>query len=114
MRNREYRVSSESSCRPRRISQRAGGPRRLAATYSSTTSSGGNQMNKTWLFSSLAIVMSLVAAEPALSQIQKAKVTGGEVQGVVADTVASFKGIPFAAPPVGDFRWKAPQAVTPW
>jgi|GEM_PF-4253770 len=28
--------------------------------------------------------------------------------------VRSFKGIPFAAPPVGDLRWKEPQSVAPW
>jgi para-nitrobenzyl esterase len=38
----------------------------------------------------------------------------GPVQGVLADGVAAFKGIPFAAPPVGDLRWKAPQAPKPW
>ena len=47
----------------------------------------------------------------ALSQIQNVKSTGGQLQGVVVDGVASYKGIPFAAPPVGDLRWKAPQSV---
>jgi para-nitrobenzyl esterase len=28
--------------------------------------------------------------------------------------VSAYKGIPFAAPPVGDLRWKAPQAAHPW
>lgn len=42
--------------------------------------------------------------------------TVGKVSGALdADAgVYSFKGIPFAAPPVGDLRWKAPQPVTPW
>lgn len=40
----------------------------------------------------------------------------GKVSGVLsADrSVASFKGVPFAAPPVGDLRWKAPEPVKPW
>ena len=50
----------------------------------------------------------------AFSQIQNVKATGGQLQGVVADGVASFKGIPFAAPPVGDLRWKAPAPAKPW
>lgn len=42
------------------------------------------------------------------------RVEGGDVQGVVADGVESFKGIPFAAPPVGAWRWRPPQKVSPW
>lgn len=59
------------------------------------------------------LVCLLAVASTAVAQRQ-VKVTGGEIRGVEADGVASFKGIPFAAPPVGDLRWKAPQPVKPW
>jgi len=51
---------------------------------------------------------------PAYAQVQSANVTGGAVRGVVANGIASFKGIPFAAPPLGSNRWRSPQPVVPW
>ena len=42
------------------------------------------------------------------------RVDSGELQGVVADEVVSFKGIPFAAPPVGELRWRPPQPAAKW
>lgn len=43
-----------------------------------------------------------------------ASLASGPVQGVQLAQSAVFRGIPFAAPPVGDLRWKAPQPVAPW
>jgi para-nitrobenzyl esterase len=44
------------------------------------------------------------------------KIANGIVEGVVSPDgkVRTFKGIPYAAPPVGSLRWKAPQPVKPW
>lgn len=43
-------------------------------------------------------------------------IEGGQVQGVLLDStnVIAYKGVPFAAAPVGELRWKKPQPVTPW
>lgn len=69
-------------------------------------------MKRIWAVS--MITVSLAAATPALAQIGEANVTGGRIAGTVVDGVSEFKGIPFAAPPVGALRWKAPRAVKPW
>jgi para-nitrobenzyl esterase len=64
----------------------------------------------------LACVVMLAAAGSTLAQSQfdTVKVTGGTVQGVAGGNIVSFKGIPFAAPPIGDMRWHAPQPVKNW
>jgi len=67
-------------------------------------------MKKLWI----AIFLMGASAQLAVSQIQTARVTGGEVQGVVTGGISTFKGIPFAAPPAGDLRWKAPAPVKAW
>ena len=43
-------------------------------------------------------------------------IEGGQVQGVTTDLpgVIVYRGIPYAAPPIGELRWKEPQPVVPW
>ncbi len=40
----------------------------------------------------------------------------GPIRGLVEDGIATFRGIPYAAPPIGSLRWRAPAPVpeTPW
>ncbi|MEJ1239975.1 carboxylesterase family protein [Chryseolinea sp. T2] len=42
------------------------------------------------------------------------RTSGGLVSGSYEDSVFAFKGVPYAAPPVGDLRWKAPAPVIAW
>ena len=69
-------------------------------------------MNSKWAVALAALTLAFAA--PAMAEITEATVTGGKVAGTVVDGISEFKGIPFAAPPVGDLRWRAPQPVKPW
>ena len=62
----------------------------------------------------LLLAMSAVHAQQ-LRYVQQ-RITNGVLEGVVSPDgkVRTFKGIPYAAPPVGPLRWKAPQPVLSW
>ena len=59
----------------------------------------------------LAAPMAALADGPSPTIV---KVDGGVLRGASADGVLSFKGVPFAAPPVGARRWRPPQPVYSW
>jgi para-nitrobenzyl esterase len=64
----------------------------------------------------LTACLALALVEPALALDDPTLVQtpSGSVRGAAADDVIAFKGIPFAEPPVGALRWRAPQPVPPW
>ncbi|MBC6993739.1 carboxylesterase family protein [Neolewinella lacunae] len=51
---------------------------------------------------------------PTLPVVELVQTSAGPVRGAESEGVLSFKGIPFAAPPVGSLRWRAPQPVATW
>ncbi len=57
--------------------------------------------------------MFLILGVSAQSQPQ-VKTNDGILEGVNESGINIFRGVPFAAPPVGDLRWKAPQPVQKW
>jgi para-nitrobenzyl esterase len=51
---------------------------------------------------------------PAAQASTTVKIDTGTLEGKIAGDVLSFKGIPYAAPPVSNLRWRAPQPAAPW
>jgi para-nitrobenzyl esterase len=72
---------------------------------------------RSFRYIALAVVVLQTLCGSALAQGADEAVVrteAGSVQGVKANGVLSYKGIPYAAPPVGDLRWSAPQRVKTW
>lgn len=69
-------------------------------------------MLKTVFFASILFVFTISLCHG--QQPAPVKTDKGLVQGTFEDGLAVYKGIPFAAPPVGDLRWCAPQPVQKW
>jgi para-nitrobenzyl esterase len=64
----------------------------------------------------MLLVAAVCAAllETAAVAADSVKVEGGLVEGTVENGLAVYRGIPFAAPPVGDLRWRASQPAAKW
>jgi len=77
-------------------------------------------MNRNFVKSFKILMAAVVASALQACTEQRAEVTlqvktqAGVVEGLAEDGVKKFLGVPFAAAPVGDLRWKAPQPVVAW
>src|SRR5215813_857675 len=66
-----------------------------------------NRWTSGWLCASVLLAGTAHAATTVA-------IDSGRLGGTESDGVMTFKGIPYAAPPVGGNRWRAPQPVEPW
>lgn len=67
-------------------------------------------MNNRLLLPIILCIYSITgSAQPVIIKTDK-----GRIEGYTKDQITIFKGIPFAAAPVGHLRWKAPQPAAPW
>src|SRR5450631_1201792 len=67
-------------------------------------------------FPYIHIALSLAISLQVLAESDRVKTSHGILEGTgrQATGVREFKGVPFAQPPVGSLRWKAPQPVENW
>jgi para-nitrobenzyl esterase len=66
-----------------------------------------------WMTAALSTTLVPNLAE-ADSPPVRTHIAAGDLEGRSEDGVVAYKGIPYAAPPVGPLRWRAPQAVGHW
>ena len=62
----------------------------------------------------LTMLTLALATASAFAATEEVTVDTGKLKGVTANDVTSFKGVPYAQPPVGDLRWRPPQPAKPW
>src|SRR5689334_8850595 len=68
------------------------------------------------LFACAVIILSIVVTPGRAAVDTPVRVAGGMVSGVAGRdaSITVFKGVPFAAPPLGNLRWRPPMPVISW
>src|ERR1700721_2957511 len=70
-------------------------------------------MWKRWRFAGMVIAAVQVAGA-SVAVGEEAWTESGAISGVREGGLSVYRGVPFAAPPTGDLRWRPPVTVTPW
>ena len=68
-------------------------------------------MRNRWKFTLVFLAVAVLAGAAVAQQVLT---ESGTISGVRENGLSVYKGIPFAAPPVGDLRWRAPVHAAPW
>lgn len=68
-------------------------------------------MSVCWRNTNVVAALCLIAATTSAKPVL---IESGALEGVTKDGLTAYLGVPFAAPPVGELRWREPQRVAPW
>ena len=68
-------------------------------------------MRNLWRFVWVLVAAAQLASAAGAQQVMT---ESGTISGVSANGLSVYKGVPFAAPPVGDLRWRPPAPAAPW
>jgi para-nitrobenzyl esterase len=88
--------------------------KKMAPEKTASAWKGEIMSHKLWTVVAVVSALALPAAALAKSRGPIVSIDTGKVAGQSTDGVESWKGVPFAAPPVGPLRWRAPQPAAKW
>src|SRR5215472_12149975 len=89
----------------------------MPARYPNTSTLAVNAVQLVIAFSTATLVAQntgVTSSSRGQNRTDIVMTVDGPVKGIIKQNVRQFLGIPYAAPPVGDLRWRPPQTRTPW